>query len=443
MSDWYFEKNGERGGPISADELKEMVASGSINLANLVWTAAFGSEWKRLGETELAPPQPAMPPPLPSKEPPVLPPKSEKPASEPSDFLDSELTKTLIGKKQDHYLAKWRTILAKAGGNPTKIATISSWTWPALFLPYCWLLYRKMYVLGGFVFAFQLVYVLLPESVPTLPARLMLLGTFALGIVFALYGNAWYLDIVRKRWEVLRTEPDQPAALATAKREGGVDLIAPIVAFALVIAAVVGPHLITSNSPVALVRDGHMSAYPGTTVGKAFDGNFDGGTWRSFTTAKGQQVVEFSGKINAVLHANAVQRLWQAGEELQKGASSKTHGDQLEFNYRLNVFQVAYRYLDGKPELQRLLQKWECGKVEQVNLAGPWVGMLPTCNEHLYSFLGDVIDAWASKAHWPLGAPVTVQWTIRVDGEGFDLTQLSSKAWEGREQDHILDTLFQ
>jgi len=445
VSDWFYEKNGERGGPVGADELKAMLASGTIGVASLVWTGAFGSEWKRLGDTELAPPPPVAPPPLPSKEPPALPPKPEQPAAKPSDFLDSALTKALIGTKQAHYLAKWRPILAKAGTDPKKLAMTSSWNWPALFLPYGWLLYRKLYVLGGIMLAVQLAYVLLPDSVPTSLARAFLFATFGMAIMTALYGNAWYLDVVHRRWDKLRREPDEAVALAKANEAGGVNVIAPIVALVLVIAAAVIPHLnlIGWGDPVALVRDGHVTAYPSTTVGKAFAGNFDEGAWRSFTTPKGQKVVEFTGKINAALHANAEQRLWEAEEDLRKGARTKDEGDHLGFNYRANIFQLAYRYLEGRPELQRLLQKWDCSKVEQVNLAGPWVGMLPGCKEHLYSFLGDAIDAWASQAHWPVGTPVTVQWTIRVDGEGFDLTHLSSKAWEGKERDHVLALLFQ
>uniref|UniRef100_A0A9E8A0E7 DUF4339 domain-containing protein n=1 Tax=Bosea sp. NBC_00436 TaxID=2969620 RepID=A0A9E8A0E7_9HYPH len=137
VSDWYYEKNGERGGPITADELKAMLASGTIGLANLVWTSTFGSEWKRISDTELAPPRPASPPPLPTKEPPALPPKPEQPAQVSDAFLDSKLTRALIGTKQEHYLGKWRAILAKANGDPSRIATVTSWNWPALFMPPC------------------------------------------------------------------------------------------------------------------------------------------------------------------------------------------------------------------------------------------------------------------------------------------------------------------
>lgn len=445
MSDWYYEKNGERGGPISADELKAMVASGAISLANLVWTAAFGNEWKRLGNTELAPSQPVAPPPLPLEEPSALSPKPEQPAPEPSDFLDSQLTKALIGKKQDHYLAKWRPILANVGTDSKKLAMTSSWNWPALFLPYGWLLYRKLYVLGGIMLAIQLAYVLLPDSVPTSLARAFLFATFGTAFMTALYGNAWYLDVAHRRWKKLRQEPDHAAALARAKEAGGVNLIAPIAAFALVIAAVVIPHLnlIGWRDPVVLVRDGHMTAYPSTTVGRAFAGNFDEGIWRSFTTPKGQKVVEFTGKINAALHQNAVTLLADSSDKMRKAGRSKAEADALELNYLINLFQIAHRDLNGKPILQKLQQKWGCSGIERANLDGVNSAMVPACGEHALSFLNDAIGEWAEQSHWPVGTPVTVQWTININGDGFETTHVSSKAWQGLDQDNVFSILFQ
>lgn len=44
-------------------------------------------------------------------------------------------------------------------------------------LPYGWLLDRKLHVLGGIVLAFQLSYLLLPDSVPTSVARWFLFGS--------------------------------------------------------------------------------------------------------------------------------------------------------------------------------------------------------------------------------------------------------------------------
>lgn len=434
MSDWYFEKNGERGGPISADELKAMAASGAIGIANLVWTPAFGSEWKRLGDTELAPPQPVMPPPLPSKEPPVLPPKPEQPASAPNDFLDSELTNALIGRKQDHYLAKWRTIMARAGGYPAKIATTSSWNWPALFLPYGWLLYRKLYVLGVIVLAFQLAYVLLPDSVPTSVARWFLFGTIGLGVVFALYGNAWYLDVVRKRWEALRQQPDQAAALAKARQVGGVNLVAPIVAFALVIAAAVGPHLNLPGwgSSVALVRDGYMSGYSSTTIGKALAASFDDAEWQAFTSDKGATVVRFTGRINASLHANAIEQLMRPVNEV--ATENDVNARYGSYDTLLPYYQTAIEHLKARNQLQPIADKHSCAQS----------ATQASCDalRATFTLMRDVVQTWAEDAYWPVGEPVEIQWTVNPDGRSFSLASMNSNAWKGKPFSDIFAVLY-
>lgn len=435
MSDWYFEKNGERGGPVSADELKAMLASGAIGLTNLVWTAAFGSEWKRLGDTELAPPQSVLPPPLPPKEPPALPPKPDQPASAPNDFLDSELTKALIGKRQDHYLAKWRAILAKAGGDPTKIPTTSSWNWPALFLPYGWLLYRRMYVLGAIVLAVQLAYVLLPDSVPTSVARGFLFATFGLGVGFALYGNAWYLDAVRKRWEALRQEPDQTAALAKARQAGGVNLVAPIAAFALVIAAAVVPHLDLPGwgGSVALVRDGYMTGYSSTTIGKALAASFDNAEWQAFTSDKGATVVKFTGRINASLHANAIEQLMRpVNEAATENDINARYGS---YDTLLPYYQTAIEHLKARNRLQPIADKHGCGQ-QQTTLAA--------CDaiRATFTLMRDVVQTWAEDAYWPVGEPVEIQWTVNSDGRSFSLASMNSNAWKGKPFSDIFAVLY-
>ncbi|MEN5084022.1 GYF domain-containing protein [Bosea sp. TWI1241] len=434
MSDWFFEKNGERGGPVSADELKAMVSSGAISLTNLVWTAAFGSEWRRLGDTELAPPQPILPPPLPPNEPPALPSKPEQAAFEPNDFLYSELTKALIGRKQEHHLAKWRAILAKAGGDPANIATTSSWNWPALFLPYGWLLYRRMYVLGGIVLAVQLAYVLLPDSVPTSVARAFLFATFGLGIVFALYGNAWYLDVVRKRWEALRQEQDQAAALARAKQTGGVNLVAPIVAFALVIAAAVVPHL---NLPswggsVALVRDGYMTGYSSTTIGKALAASFDNAEWQSFTSDKGATVVKFTGNINASLHANAIEQLMRPVN--QAADDNDINARYGSYDTLLPYYQTAIEHLKARNRLQPIADKHGCG--HQATLA--------SCDalRATFTLMREVVETWAEDAYWPVGEPVEIQWTLNPDGRSFSLASMNSNAWKGKPFSDIFAVLY-
>jgi len=423
LNDWYFEKNGERGGPVGADEIKAMLASGAVNLTSLIWTAAFGSEWKRLGETELAPPKPVGPPPLPSREPPALPPKPAPPTAVADGFLDSELTKALISQKQDHYLAKWRTLLAKAGGDPVKVAQTTSWNWPALFIPYGWLLFRKMYALGGILLALHLVYVLLPESVPSAVSRALSFATIGMGVVVAMYGNAWYFAAIRKRWDALRQEPDQAAALAQAKQAGGVSWAAPIVAFALVIAAAVGPYLVRWDSGEALVRDGYMSGYASTTIGKALAASFDDANWRVFTTDKGAKVIEFTGKINASLHANAVDRLMAPVRETAADADLNIRYGS--FEGLMPLLETALAHLKARDRLQPLWDKHGCEDSP---------GKPPTCDMVAVQFtrIREVVAAWADDAYWSVGEPVSIQWTVNPDGRSFSLASMNSNAWKGK-----------
>jgi hypothetical protein len=435
VSDWYYEKKGERGGPVSADELKAMVASGAISLTNLVWNAAFGSNWKRFGDTELAPPEPVLPPPLPSNEPAALPPKPQQPAPESNDFLASELTKALIGKKQDHYLAKWRTILAKAGTDPKKLAMTSSWNWPALFLPYGWLLYRKLYVLGGIMLAVQLAYVLLPDSVPTSLARAFLFATFGIAIMTALYGNAWYLDAVHRRCERLRQEPDQTAALAKARQSGGVNLVAPIAAFALVIAAAILPYLnlIGWGGSIALVRDGYMTGYSSTTIGKALAASFDDAQWQAFTSDKGATVVKFTGRINASLHDNAIEQLMRpVNEAATENDFNARYGS---YDTLLPYYQTALEHLKARNRLQPITEKHGCA--QQTTIAA--------CDalKATFTLMREVVETWAADAYWPVGEPVEIQWTVNPDRRSFSLASMNSNAWKGKPFSDIFAVLYE
>ena len=54
---------------------------------------------------------------------------------------------------------------------------------------------------------------------------------------------------------------------------------------------------------VEIVRNGVLTGFDSTTVGKAFEGTFQNATWSSFETPKGATVVQFDGTVNrAVLN---------------------------------------------------------------------------------------------------------------------------------------------
>ena len=43
---------------------------------------------------------------------------------------------------------------------------------------------------------------------------------------------------------------------------------------------------------------------------------------------------------------------------------------------------------------------------------------------------------------WKQGTPVTVQWIITPDGKSFNLSHMSSNAWEGMEFSNILAIIY-
>ena len=62
MSEWYYEQNGERKGPVTDADLARLISDGIIGRGNYVWTASFGNQWKFAGDVSaLFPPPPENP----------------------------------------------------------------------------------------------------------------------------------------------------------------------------------------------------------------------------------------------------------------------------------------------------------------------------------------------------------------------------------------------
>lgn len=211
--------------------------------------------------------------------------------------------------------------------------------------------------------------------------------------------------------------------MAQAKQAGGVSWAAPIVAFALVIAAAVGPYLVRWDSGEALVRDGYMSGYTGTTIGKALAASFDDANWRVFTTDKGAKVIEFTGKINASLHANAVGRLMAPVRETAADADLNIRYGS--FEGLMPLFETALAHLKARNRLQPLWDKHGCEDPP---------GKPPTCDMVAVQFtrIREVVAAWADDAYWSVGEPVSIQWTVNPDGRSFSLASMNSNAWKGK-----------
>ncbi|MDZ7338168.1 MAG: DUF2628 domain-containing protein [candidate division KSB1 bacterium] len=100
-------------------------------------------------------------------------------------------------------------------------AVKQGWSWPAFFLTAWWALYKKMWWVGGTVFAVYSIVWLIAEG-PGNQLRdfinsLASLGGLVLGVVFGVNGNRWHEKNLRHRGYRSRatvTAPNPEAAIA-------------------------------------------------------------------------------------------------------------------------------------------------------------------------------------------------------------------------------------
>ncbi|QDH16448.1 DUF4339 domain-containing protein [Swingsia samuiensis] len=51
--EWFYENNGQQIGPVSRDEILQLIVQRRIGLETLVWTSSFGDEWKPVAKSGL------------------------------------------------------------------------------------------------------------------------------------------------------------------------------------------------------------------------------------------------------------------------------------------------------------------------------------------------------------------------------------------------------
>ena len=125
--------------------------------------------------------------------------------------------KTLLGPKNtNYYLSKFSSF--DNGGS-----TIS-WNWPAFFLNFYWLLYRKMW-LFAFLYLLSLLPIQIIAETGILPEMaITLVHIVAIFILFPMYANAIYHYHINKKLETIYTEhPDansESRAYALATKGG-------------------------------------------------------------------------------------------------------------------------------------------------------------------------------------------------------------------------------
>jgi hypothetical protein len=133
--------------------------------------------------------------------------------------------------------------LEKSAFDAKQVTRQRSWNWVAFFISYAWLFYRKLYVLGSLAVAALLFGIL--------TGRATYVISFAVSIVTAVYGNAWYFDATYKKWLKLRTIADRGLAENTSATEGGTSLAMAVLAGAIIFVGAVALSGDLFNSDVS------------------------------------------------------------------------------------------------------------------------------------------------------------------------------------------------
>jgi len=143
----------------------------------------------------------------------------------------------------------------------------------------------------------------------------------------------------------------------------------------------VGVRSTQARDYVEAIKSSTLSKYNYTTIGKAFDTSFSGGTWKSFETKKGVIIIEFTGKITKETHNTAIQLY----DDFHNEYDAKPLSDAMIFNC----------IMEGH---------------------GPYTKGFESC----------MIEA-IHKFWWPVGTKVTVQWSLTVDRKNFQMTYYGPK----------------
>lgn len=138
-----------------------------------------------------------------------------------SSTVTSEDLAAFVGPNWDKYSYKFAGF--NEGGADNFRAT---WHWPAFFVPFWWMLYRKLY--GWALLAFLLMYI-------------PVVGTLLLRIAWALTGNWIYYNHAKKRIFEIKQQHHSPEAQKVAiSASGGTGNVVLVIAAVLVSIAIAG-----------------------------------------------------------------------------------------------------------------------------------------------------------------------------------------------------------
>ena len=136
---WYYAVDGVRQGPVTFEELRILVSSGTVRPIDLVWQPDFGPEWRNVGQVnELFAPQPTAVPRLAEEAAPLLGVTGARPSSLAAVAAAFERMVAVLFRPFD--IGRWLSMgfcawLAYLGTQSVNLRGSGPWEWPAQSAP--------------------------------------------------------------------------------------------------------------------------------------------------------------------------------------------------------------------------------------------------------------------------------------------------------------------
>lgn len=120
-----------------------------------------------------------------------------------------------------------------------------SWHWPAFFVTFFWLLYRKMWGVAFLYFVMPLAFAVVASVLASVSTTALIVGYALLAFVvlaaFPLLANAMYYQHIRKQVALVkRTVAEKEVRLRMLAADGGTSGVLPFVTVASIVFAIIG-----------------------------------------------------------------------------------------------------------------------------------------------------------------------------------------------------------
>ncbi len=224
---------------------------------------------------------------------------------------------------------------------------------------------------------------------------------------------------------------------------------------------------------VEVVRNGVLTGYNSTTVGKAFEGTFQNAKWSSFETPKGATVVQFDGTVSPEglrvsrskfylegfcidtlgLQANIANRKEVvSNEQQQHTAAIRNIAEQLKATeepwiktmvFRTGNYDQPTNQTPAEPVKETSKQKLE-RQAKRQELLKEETSVTATYNEKLRALQesGRGDEAKIEHCMQTLPVPVRFQFLLSADKKAFEINYVDEKVFRDKGIGQVMDFIY-